>query len=188
MTLKNLNDKIIITKKIEYDEIMTTFEPDGMNKKEQRYFHRNKIHDVQWYEAKIPNNIIKNVILSHHPRCQLSFFPRMLTHLHNKNEMISKHGATVEETCNRLQKFKKYYEQKRLKCIKIIKNYNTKNFRPIILTQIPINSRRQKKIRQKSNNLICYDGLHRLLSLYYPEKINFDYVKCFIAVSDENKR
>ena len=111
----------------------------------------------------------------------------MLTHLHNKNELVPKHGATVEETYNRLKKFEKYYEQKRPKCIQTIKKFNGKNFRPIILTQPPMNFvKRSKKLRWKSNNLIIYDGFHRILSLYYPKKINFDYVTCFIALNDEN--
>jgi len=182
-----LKDQIIITKQIEFEEIIASFKSDGPSLEEQRYFHRNRItNNIQWYEAKVSEDIIKNVILIHHPRCQLSFFPRMLTHLYNKAELVPKHGATVEETCNRLEKFEKYYEQKRPKCIQTIKEYNSKNFRPIVLTQIPMNFRIHKKMRWKSSDLIHYDGFHRLLSLYYPKKINFDYLKCFIALRDSN--
>ena len=178
-----LKDQIIITKKIECEEIISSV---GLTKRGINNLKRvTKI--AQWYEAKVSNDLIKNVILTHHPRCQLSFFPRMLTLLYNKAELVPKYGATVEETYNRLKKFEKYYGQKRPKCIQTIKKYNGKNFRPFFLTQIPMNfNRRHRKLRWKSNNLIQYDGFHRLLSLYYPKKINCDYVKCFVALIDEN--
>ncbi len=45
------------------------------------YIGLKKISKIaNWYDVKIPNNVIKNIILLHHPRCQLCFFPRMLTH------------------------------------------------------------------------------------------------------------
>jgi len=183
-----LKDQIIIIKKIEYEEIISSLKRDGISPNKRTYYDLKRITKIaQWYEAKVSNDIIKNVILKHHPRCQLSFFPRMLTHLYNKAELVPKYGATVEETYNRLKKFEKYYSQKRPKCIQTIKKYNSKNLRPIVLTQIPMNFlTRNKKIKRKSNNLIQLDGFHRLLSLYYPKKINFDYVKCFIALIDEN--
>ncbi len=182
-----LKDQIIITKKIEYEDIVSSFKLDGSIPHKPIYYQLKRIAKIaQWYEARVSNDIIKNVILTHHPRCQLSFFPRMLTHLYNKAELVPKYGATVEETYNRLKKFEKYYGQKRPKCIQSIKKYNDKNFRPIILTQIPMNFMiRHRKLRLKSDNLIQYDGSHRLLSLYYPKKINFDYVKCFIAMVDK---
>lgn len=181
-------DQIIITKKIEYEEIISSIKRDGISTKKRGINNLKKVTKIaQWYEAKVSNDLIKNVILVHHPRCQLSFFPRMLTHLYNKAELVPKYGATVEETYNRLKKFEKYYGQKRPKCIQSIKKYNDKNFRPIILTQIPMNFMiRHRNLRLKSDNLIQYDGSHRLLSLYYPKKINFDYVKCFVALIDKN--
>jgi len=183
-----LKDQIIITKKIEYEEIISSYKRDGTSPTKRLCNELKRIAEIaQWYEAKISNDIIKNVVLLHHPRCQLSFFSRVLTHLYNKAELVPKYGATVEETSNRLKKFEKYYGRKRPKCIQSIKKYKGKNFRPIILTQTPMNFvGRNKKLRWKSNNLIQLDGSHRLLSLYYPKKINFDHVKCFIAFNDEN--
>lgn len=135
-----------------------------------------------WYEVKIPLNLIKNVILQYHPRCQLSFIPRICTHFFNDLEIVPKHGATVEETCQLLNKLEKEYGIKRSKCLDLIKNYNGKNIGHIILSQLPIGSiPRHKKIQMSNIGLIQIDGFHRLLSLFYPKKINVDFVTCYLA-------
>ena len=59
MTLKDFKDQIIITKKIEYEEIIASFNPDGMCLREQKYYRRNRIpNNAQWYEAKVSNDLI----------------------------------------------------------------------------------------------------------------------------------
>lgn len=185
----SLKDQIIIIKKLEFEELIDAIRRERPNYIQEFGNRLDKITKVanNWYEAKISNVVINNVILPYHPRCQLSFFPRMLTHIHNQGELVPKYGMTVEETYHRLKQFEKQYNQRRSKCLQLIKKSNGKDLGHIILSQIPIHSiQRHKKIRWNSTSLIHLDGFHRLLSLYYPKKIKFDYVNCFLASIDEN--
>ena len=184
-----ITDQITIIKKLKFEELVNGINRERTNPIKEPYPLLKKITKIcnNWYEAKIPEALIKNVILQHHPRCQLPFISRMLTHFYNNGELVPKYGATVEETCKRLKKLEKQYKQSRPKCFQLIKNYDIKNFGHVILTQIPIPTfKRHKKIKWNSTSLIQFDGLHRLLSLYYPKKINFEYVNCFLASPDEN--
>ena len=111
----------------------------------------------------------------------------MLSHVFNQTEVVTKKEMTVEKTSIKLKKIEKEYEKLRPKCFQTSKNYHGKNFGHIILTQIPINSiKRHKMINWNSTSLIQFDGFHRLLSLYFPKKIKFNYIDCFLASVDEN--
>jgi len=184
-----INNQIIITKKLEFTELIDALKKEKQKSVKEPYKGLRRVTEIApfWYEAKVPEIVIKNVILPYHPRCHLPFFPRMLTHIYNNDDLVPKCGATVEETCIRLKKIEKRYIQKRSKCVQSIKNWNEKDFGHIILTQIPITSlKRHKKIRWNYTSLIHFDGSHRLMSLYYPKKIHFDYIDCFLASNDEN--
>jgi len=180
--------EIIITKKLQFDEVIEGLKKDGikLNNPPKKLEKVSKIASY-WYEAKISDPVIRNVLLMHHPRCNLSFLPRLLTHLYNNSELVPKCGATVEETYKKLKKFEKHFVQRRSKCIQKIKNFSDKNFGHVVLTHIPITLfHRHKKLVWNSTSLIHFDGSHRLLSLYYPEKTHFDYIDCFLASNDEN--
>ena len=183
-----LSEQIIKIKKLKFEELIDTIKKERPKEIDLPYIGLKKISKIaNWYEVKIPNNVIKNIILLHHPRCQLCFFPRMLTHLYNNAELVPKYGATIEKTIKRLEKFQKKYGQRRSKCHQLIKNYNGKNLDHILLSDFPIPFlKRHKKIKWDSTSLLQIDGAHRLLSLYYPKKINFEYVNCFLATIDEN--
>jgi len=175
-------NQFTIIKKLDIQQVLDICE------REKRKTRIKKMANLSlnWYEVKIPSNIIKNVFLPHHPRCQLSFIPRMCTHLFNNLELVPKHGATVEDTCQLLKRIEKRYSQKRSKCFETIKNYDGKNIGHIVLSQVPIRSfPRHKKIRMREPGLISIDGFHRLVSLFYPKKINFDYVICCLASFDK---
>jgi len=182
-----ISDQIVIIKKLKFEELIDAIKAERPNEINLPYIGLKKISKIaSWYDAKIPSNLIKKVILLHHPRCQLSFFPRMLTHLYNNAELVPKYGATVEETCKKIEKFEKQYSQRRSKCCQLIKNYNGKNYGHVLLSKFPSPFlKRHKKIRWNSSSLLQIDGAHRLLSLYYPKKLNFEYVNCFLASIDK---
>jgi len=182
-------DQIIITKKLHLEEVIETINGEGISHVREPPVKLEKVTKVArcWYEAKISDSVIRKIILQHHPRCKLAFFPRVITHLYNDAELVPKSGATVEETIKKLKKYEKKFIHKRSKCIQHIKHLNGKNFGHVILTQIPIKSlHRHKTIEWNFNGLIHFEGSHRLLSLYYPKKIHFDYIDCFLASTDKN--
>lgn len=113
-----------------------------------------------WISGELPNKQIQNIILPHHK--------------HTSMELVSRKGATLKKTVNKLKQILEDYKSQNDVCIKIIQSFQTKDITTIYLSLSPlkdltnfeVNSFKEyKQLRKNENVLIHLDGLHKLLWL-----------------------
>lgn len=129
-----------------------------------------------WIEAELPKKTLLKILLPYH--------------VHGKIELISKKGASLEETFDNLKKLGGNYEKQCIECIKTIKYFANKKIGHIYLSYGKIsNLKDYAEMNCNKNDLVHLDGLHRLLSILYSGKIkNYSPIKCFIAINNHLKK
>lgn len=124
-----------------------------------------------WVEAQLSKKTLLKILLP--------------CHVHGEIKLISKKGASLKEAFKNLKKLKDY-KKKCPECIKTIEYFKDKKIGHIYLSYGKIsNLKDYNEMRCNEEDLVHLDGLHRLLSILYFEKIkNYSPIKCFIAMNN----
>jgi len=95
-------DAIIESKKVTFEEVLEQFKKEnnpneGTNEFPLKCLNiANKLYG-RWIKAKISSDVVNNVVLPSHPRCQLSFIARMKHRIKHDFSFIPNTGLTMEE-------------------------------------------------------------------------------------------
>jgi len=183
----NILKNIIELTEITFDEVLSKFYSenkikDGRNQVALSTIQKANEQFEKWFKIKVSPNFIDNVILPWRREARILFFTRIIYAL-NDIHLISSRGRSVQEACLRLKKYEEKFMKKDPKFIKRIISFHGKSFGTIYLCQSPLLKLKPHKNLRRWHppQLIHLDGLHRMLSLSYPKKINIKEINCIVA-------
>jgi len=184
-------DGIIESKHVTFEEVLEQFKKEHKDNQGTNEFPlkclsvANKLYG-SWIKAKISSDVVNKIVLTSHPRCKISFFARMNHRIKQDFSFIPKTGLTVEEAFDFLKKNEDEIIKKRPKCIETIRHFNSNTVGTFFLCQGPVYGIKEydSLVGWDHSHLVKIDGLHRLLSLLYPKKIQYSFVNAYIAINE----
>jgi len=204
-------DGIIDVKQIDFKDMLARFNTEhnqevGSNKWSYGYFYECNETFGNWYDAKISRDLVYKTILPAHThekdmkksskgkanslntkiKSDTLYFIIKQLYLRSRFQIVSRFGSPVEETYNHIKKHEEEFIRKCPTCVETMRHFNGKELRTIILTQKPLFTITpfNTMTRWNDSHLVLLDGFHRLLSLLYPKKIEFDYIRVCIAAHE----
>ena len=128
-----------------------------------------------WIDMDLPVSEIQEVLLSKHP--------------HGGITLVPKEGLQAKEVVANLKQMGHRYAAECPQCYKRIVELSSKTKQKLgslYLSKAPIPTiRDHKHLVHKHGQLVHLDGLHRMLSLFYPQATQRATVHCFVASRPE---
>ncbi len=130
---------------------------------------------ANWIHVQLGFEDLKEIILPKH------------NHRNSDADLIPKEGLTLYETSLNLKANENKFSKLIPECLERIKFFRDKPLGIIYLAEGVLSIDVYKDVKYSENKLVHLDGLHRLLSLFYPEERPSIAVDCYVAYNPQKK-